>query len=45
MELTRWQQKIVDKVNENQELDAQLYTWATIPKTLRLFWIDYFNLN
>lgn len=45
MKLTRWQQIIVDKVNKNQELDAHFFTWETMPKKIRLFWIDYFNLN
>jgi len=39
------QQKIIDKVNENQEPDVELYTWETIPLSLRKFWVNYFRYN
>lgn len=35
------QQKIIDKVNENQEPDVELYAWETIPLSLRRFWLKY----
>jgi len=35
------QQKIIDKVNENQESDVIPYTWETIPLSLRRFWASY----
>jgi hypothetical protein len=35
------QQKIIDKVNENQEADVVPYTWETIPLSLRRFWLQY----
>jgi len=43
--LMPWQQRIVDKVNENQESDVRTYLWRTIPSSIRLFWIEYFKLN
>lgn len=33
---------IVDKVNENQEEDVQVYTIETISKSLIEFWSIYF---
>jgi len=38
------QKQIIDKVNENQEPDVDLYTWETIPLSLRRFWANYFQL-
>jgi hypothetical protein len=35
-------QKIINKMNEGQESDVPLYTWATIPKGLRMFWHKYY---
>jgi hypothetical protein len=37
------QQKIIDKVNENQEVDVIPFTWETIPHTLKRFWVNYFQ--
>lgn len=38
-------QKIIDKLNEGQELDVELYTWETIPSSLKRFWLNYFKKN
>jgi len=38
------QTQIIDKLNENQEPDVELYTWETIPLSLRRFWANYFQL-
>ena len=32
--------RIIDKMNEGQEQDVPLYTWETIPKSLKQFWIN-----
>jgi len=37
------QYKIIDKVNENQEEDVELYAWDTIPNSLRHFWANWFQ--
>lgn len=37
------QQQVIKKMNENQETDAHKYSWRTIPKSLRIFWMDYFR--
>lgn len=36
-------QKIIDKMNENQEHDVVTYTWENISDSLKIFWNDYFN--
>ena len=30
---------IINKMNEGQEEDVPLYTWKTIPESLKQFWI------
>jgi len=37
------QQKIIDRVNEGQEPDVEIYTWQTIPYSIRLFWVKWFQ--
>ena len=37
------QKLIIDKVNENQEIDVDPYTWENIPHTLKRFWVNYFQ--
>jgi len=39
------QNKIVAKLNENQESDVVPYVWETIPLSLRRFWANYFRYN
>ena len=36
--------KIIDKLNEGQESDVPLYTWKTIPQSLKRFWINYYKI-
>ncbi len=36
-------QKIIDKINENQEEDVKPFTWLTISYKLKKFWINYFR--
>jgi hypothetical protein len=36
-------QKIIDKLNEGQEQDVPLYTWETIPNSLKKFWSKQFK--
>ena len=31
---------IVSKVNEGQESDVPMYTWDTIPESLKQFWYN-----
>ena len=38
-------QKIINKMNEGQESDVPLYTWNTIPNSLKIFWHKYFLIN
>ena len=33
-------ERIIDKVNESQEEDVPLYTWETIPESLKQFWYN-----
>ena len=37
-------QKIIDKLNQGQELDVPLYTWETIPESLKRFWINFYKI-
>ena len=37
-------QKIIDKLNQGQESDVPLYTWETIPQSLKSFWLNYYKL-
>jgi hypothetical protein len=37
-------QKIIDKMNQGQEVDVPLYTWETIPQSLKRFWIKYYKI-
>lgn len=37
-------QKIIDKMNEGQEVDVPKYTWETIPDSLKRFWINYYKI-
>jgi hypothetical protein len=37
------QKKIIDKMNEGQEKDIPLYTWKTIPNSLKEFWSNQLN--
>ena len=37
-------QKIIDKINQGQESDVPLYTWNTIPQSLKMFWINYYKI-
>jgi hypothetical protein len=34
---------IIDKVNENQEIDVKPYVWENIPNSLKRFWANYFQ--
>lgn len=36
-------QKIIDKLNKGQEIDVSLYTWETIPQSLKRFWLNYYK--
>jgi len=36
-------QQIISKMNEGQEMDVKPFVWSTIPRSLRLFWIQYFK--
>lgn len=36
-------QKIINKMNEGQEQDVPLYTWKTIPNSLKEFWFKQFK--
>jgi len=36
-------EKIIDKLNKGQETDVPLYTWKTIPKSLKSFWQKYYS--
>ena len=38
-------QRIIDKINENQESDVKKYEWEDISDSLKSFWNDYFNNN
>lgn len=35
--------KIIDKLNKGQEIDVSLYTWETIPQSLKRFWLNYYK--
>ena len=39
------QEKIINKMNEGQEVDAMLYNWENIPDSLKNFWHKYFINN
>ena len=32
--------RIINKMNEGQESDVPLYTWKTIPNSLKEFWFN-----
>lgn len=36
-------QQVISKMNENKEPDAHVFSWRTIPYSLKLFWIEYFR--
>ncbi len=36
-------QQVTAKMNEGQESDVIPYSWRTIPKSLRIFWLNYFR--
>lgn len=36
-------QRITAKLNETREPDTKPFSWRTIPKSLRLFWLNYFK--
>ena len=36
--------KIIDKINQGQELDVPLFTWDNIPDSLKRFWLNYYKL-
>lgn len=36
-------QQVINKMNENQERDAHVYSWRSIPNSLKIFWLDYFR--
>jgi len=36
-------QQIIDKMNDGQEKDVPLYTWETIPDSLKQFWTEQFK--
>lgn len=33
---------IINKMNEGLDIDVPLYTWNTIPDSLKNFWHEYF---
>jgi len=36
-------QQVIAKMNQNQEADAHKFTWNTTPKSLQIFWLNYFK--
>jgi len=34
-------EQIINKVNEGRERDVPLYTWKTIPDSIKNFWIEW----
>jgi len=36
-------QQIINKLNEGREPDAHIFSWRTIPYSLKTFWLQYFK--
>lgn len=36
-------QMVIAKMNQNQEADVKPFTWNTTPRSLRRFWLRYFE--
>lgn len=36
-------QQVIAKMNQNKEEGGHIYSWNTIPNSLKKFWIEYFE--